>query len=119
MIGESIMIAPILEPGVKGRIVYLPEPMTEVRYNREGFTCMDVGEGERTAMAPLNTVVFYIRQGRLVPVGEPVSNTAEMDLLDVELLGSGTVYEQYVDDGYTKACSLERCVLQRREQAEG
>lgn len=119
MIGESIMIAPILEPGVKGRIVYLPEPMTEVRYNREGFTCMDVGAGERTAMAPLNTVVFYIRQGRLVPVGEPVSNTAEMDLLDVELLGSGTVYEQYVDDGYTKACSLERCVLQRREQAEG
>ena len=115
MVGESIMIAPILEQGVKGRTVYLPEPMTEVRYNHEGFTCMDVCAGERTAMAPLNTVVFYIRRGKLVPVGQPVFNTAEMDLLDVELLGSGTIYEQYVDDGYTKECSLECCVVRRRE----
>ena len=113
MVGEGIMIAPILEKGVKGRIVYLPEPMTEVRYSGGSFTCMDVGAGERTAMAPLNTVVFYIRRGKLVPVGKAVSNTAEMDLLDVELLGSGTSYEQYVDDGSTKECSLDRCVVRR------
>ena len=113
MVGEGIMIAPILEKGVKGRIVYLPEPMTEVRYSGGSFTCMDVGAGERTAMAPLNTVVFYIRRGKLVPVGKAVSNTAEMDLLDVELLGSGTSYEQYVDDGGAKDCSLDRCVVRR------
>lgn len=113
MVGEGIMIAPILEKGVNGRIVYLPEPMTEVRYSGGSFTCMDVGAGERTAMAPLNTVVFYIRRGKLVPVGKAVSNTAEMDLLDVELLGSGTSYEQYVDDGSTKECSLDRCVVRR------
>ena len=113
MVGEGIMIAPILEKGVKGRIVYLPEPMTEVRYSGGSFTCMDVGAGERTAMAPLNTVVFYIRRGKLVPVGKAVSNTAEMDLLDVELLGSGTSYEQYVDDGSAKDCSLDRCVVRR------
>ena len=113
MVGEGIMVAPILEKGVKGRIVYLPEPMTEVRYSGGSFTCMDVGAGERTAMAPLNTVVFYIRRGKLVPVGKAVSNTAEMDLLDVELLGSGTSYEQYVDDGSTKECSLDRCVVRR------
>ncbi len=113
MVGEGIMVAPILEKGVKGRIVYLPEPMTEVRYSGGSFTCMDVGAGERTAMAPLNTVVFYIRRGKLVPVGKAVSNTAEMDLLDVELLGSGTSYEQYVDDGSAKDCSLDRCVVRR------
>ncbi len=113
MVGEGIMVAPILEKGVKGRIVYLPEPMTEVRYSGGSFTCMDVGAGERTAMAPLNTVVFYIRRGKLVPVGKAVSNTAEMDLLDVELLGSGTSYEQYVDDGGAKDCSLDRCVVRR------
>jgi hypothetical protein len=47
----------------------------------------------------------------LIPVGKPVANTAEIDLL-----GSGTEYKQYADDGYTKLCSLERCVVQRKEQ---
>ncbi len=115
MVGESVMIAPILEQGAKGRIVYLPEPMTEVRYGSDGFTCINVGAGERTVMAPLNQVVFYIRQGKLVPVGKPAANTAELDLLDVELLGTGSVYEQYVDDGSTKRCGLEHCVIRRRE----
>lgn len=115
MVGESVMIAPVLEKGVKGRVVYLPEPMTEVRYGKEGFTCIDVSAGERTVMEPLNQVVFYIRKGKLVPVGKPAANTSEIDLADVELLGSGTVYEQYLDDGYTKDCRLERCVMRRRE----
>lgn len=118
MVGESVMIAPILEKGANGRVVYLPEPMTEVRYSKEGFACMEVGAGERTVMAPLNQVVFYIRRGKLVPVGKAAANTAELDLADVELLGSGSVYEQYVDDGYTKDCSLDRCVTRRRESAE-
>ena len=52
----------------------------------------------------------------MIPVGKPAANTAEIDLLDVDLLGSGTEYKQYADDGYTKLCSLERCVVQRKEQ---
>ena len=115
MVGESVMIAPILEQGTKGRIVYLPEPMTEVRYGSEGFTCIDVGAGERTVMVPVNQVVFYIRKGKLVPVGQAVPRTSDLDLLDVELLGTGTSYEQYVDDGETRDCSLDRCVVRRRE----
>ncbi len=114
MVGESVMIAPVLEKGVKGRVVYLPEPMTEVRWSSEGFTCIEVGAGERTVMAPLHQVVFYIRKGKLVPVGKQVSNTSELDLMDVELLGTGTEYEQYADDGYTKDCGLNRCVLRRK-----
>lgn len=54
----------------------------------------------------------------MIPVGKPAANTAEIDLLDVDLLGSGTEYKQlrYADEGYTKLCSLERCVVQRKEQ---
>lgn len=114
MVGESVMIAPVLEEGVKGRIVYLPEPMTEVRFSSEGFTCIDVCAGERTVMVPLNQIVFYIRQGKLVPVGKSAASTAELDLMDVELLGTGTEYEQYVDDGYTKKCGLDRCIVRRK-----
>lgn len=115
LVGESIMIAPVLEKSAKGRIVYLPERMTEVRYDGKSFTCMEVGAGERTVMAPLNQVVFYIRQGRLVPVGRAAANTAELDLMDVELLGTGTSYRQYVDDGYTKECSMDRCIMRTKE----
>ena len=115
LVGESIMIAPVLEKGAKGRIVYLPERMTEVRYDGKSFTCMEVGAGERTVMVPLSQVVFYIRQGRLVPVGRAAANTAELDLMDVELLGTGTSYRQYVDDGYTKECSMDRCIMRTKE----
>lgn len=116
IVGESVMIAPVLEKGAGGRSVYLPEPMTEVRYGSAGFTCTEAEAGERTVAVPQNEVVFYIRPGRLVPVGKPAANTAELDLRDVELLGSGTVYEQYIDDGETKHCGLEHCVTLRKER---
>ncbi len=115
MVGESVMIAPIVEQGAKGRIVYLPEPMTEVRYSREGFSCTEADAGEWTVMVPLNQAVFYIRQGKLIPVGGAASCTAELDLSDVELLGSGDACEQYIDDGFTKDCSLDRCVVRRKK----
>lgn len=117
LVGESVMIAPVLEQGAKGRTVYLPEPMTEVRYGAEGFACAEAGAGERTVAVAQNEVVFYIRPGKLVPVGKPASSTAELDLGDVELLGSGTAYEQYIDDGYTKQCGLDRCVTLKKGEA--
>ena len=115
MVGESIMIAPILEKGAKGRIVYLPEPMTQVRWNAEGFSCMEVGAGDLAVAVPQNEVVFFIRHGKLVPVGKAAVNTAAADLLDVELLGSGVAYEQYVDDGYTKQCTLANCITREKD----
>ncbi len=114
LVGGSIMIAPVLEKGARGRSVYLPEPMTEVRWSG-GFACGEAPAGERTVSVAQNEVVFYIRRGTLVPVGKPAASTAELDLLDVELLGSGTEYQQYVDDGSTKQCGLERCIIRRRE----
>ena len=117
LVGEGLMMAPVLEKGARGRTVYLPEPMTEVRFGREGFSVQEAGPGERSVSVPLNEVVFYIRQGKLVPVGKPAASTAELDLMDVELLGSGTAYQQYVDDGFTRDCTLERCVVRRRTQS--
>ena len=109
------MIAPVLEKGAKGRRVYLPEPMTEVRFSRDGFTCAPAEAGERTVEVPLNEVVFYIRQNHLVPVGKAAANTAALDLGDVELVGSGSVYQQYIDDGSSRNCGLEHCVTLHKE----
>lgn len=112
LVGESVMIAPVLTRGAKGRTVYLPEPMTEVRWSGGRFTCTQAEAGDRKVPVALNEVAFYIRSGRWAPVAKAaVLCSSELDLKDVELLGTGTNYEQYIDDGVTKECSLDRCVM--------
>ena len=53
--------------------------------------------------------------------GHPVGTYAVVEEVPVrdheELLGSGEVCEQYVDDGYTRSCGLDRCVTRRRGEA--
>lgn len=107
LVGDSLMMTPVLEKGKKKRTVYLPEDMTMVRYNREGFSCSQAQKGETTITVNLNEIVFFIRKGKLVPVGNGGKNTAEIDLNEVALLGDGKIYEQYLDDGLTKDCTLK------------
>lgn len=104
LVGDSIMIAPVLSRGNK-RKVYIPERMTEVRWNGREFITRPVGAGESVICVPLGEVVFYIRSGKLLPVGHGGRNTGEVNLTEVELLGDGAVYEQYIDDGITRDCT--------------
>lgn len=114
LVGDSIMIAPIIEKGVKGRTVYLPEDMTEVLYDGDAFHCTPVKAGERSIEVKLNEVVFFIRKGKCLPVGKGARNTTELDLRGIQLLGDGDTYEQYIDDGFTKDVKEKNIVLIRR-----
>ncbi|MBO5525527.1 MAG: alpha-glucosidase [Clostridia bacterium] len=106
LVGDSVMMTPILEKGKTTRTVFLPEEMTMVRYDGS-FHCATVPEGTMEISVPLDEIVFFIRKGKLVPVGKGGNNTSEIDLSDVTLLGDGTEYEQYLDDGFTKQCTLD------------
>lgn len=118
MVGEAVMIAPVLEPGARGRRVYLPEPMTEVRWNGQAFVTCPALPGWRNVAVPADKVVFFIRQGHAIPVGRRnVHNTGEVDLTDVRLLGDGEGYDQYVDDGVTRAVSAAHIRRARRKAA--
>ncbi len=110
LVGRCVMIAPVIEKGAKGRTVWLPEDMTEVRYDGQGFFCRQVPAGEHYVDVKLNEAVFYIRKGKCIPVGKGARNTSELDLRDVQLIGEGNCYEQYVDDGFTKELSLDNVV---------
>lgn len=110
MIGENVMMTPILEKGKKTRTVYLPEDMTMVRYNGS-FVCTEITKGETEITVPLNELVFFIRKGTLIPVAKNAVNTTELNLSDVELLGNGTTYKQYLDDGFTKDCTMDNVRL--------
>lgn len=107
LVGDSIMIAPVLEKGALERVVYLPEPMAEVRWNGKDFLTAPVTEGERNISVPLGEVVFFIRRGKLFPVGKGGMNAGQVDLSDVTLLGDGKEYAHYLDDDLSKNCTLD------------
>ena len=115
LVGESLLIAPVLEKGAKGRLVYLPEAMTEVRWDGASFRTRQAAAGEQFVNIPLGEVVFYIRKGKLLPVGGAAMHTGECDLSAVTLLGDGEEYEQYLDDGVTRSVSEDNICLLRRQ----
>ena len=105
LVGEGIMIAPVMEEGKASRSVYLPEDMTMVRYNGE-FICKSVEAGQIQVNIGLGEVVFFILKDKAVIVCGGAENTSKLDLTNVTLLG-GREYEQYLDDGFTKNISRD------------
>ncbi len=116
LVGDSLMIAPIMEKGKTQRKAWLPEEMTEVRFNKEGFHLEKIPAGEHTLSAGLGEVVFYIRKGKCIPIAKEAENTDELDLEDIQLIGDGDTYEQYLDDGSSKDCSLDNIRILRKEE---
>lgn len=115
LVGESIMIAPVIEKGAKSRTVWLPEDMTEVRYDANGFGCEKIPKGLRKVKVAPNEVVFYIRSGKCVPICKGAQCTSEINLRDVVLLGDGKEYRQYIDDGFTKNVTENNIVVLQKK----
>ena len=107
LVGDSIMIAPVVKQGATSRRVYLPEAMTQVRYDGQDFHCATVDKGWHHQQTQLHEVVLYIRKGKLLPIGKPITNTADYDVEDLQLLGDGDVYDLYTDDGLTRQCTMD------------
>lgn len=114
LVGGSIMMVPVIKEGAVSRMAYLPEDMTMVTYDGSVFTCVPAAKGEITFRAELNEVVFFILKDKLVPVGKPVSNTAQMDFGDLTLLGTGGTYSVYIDDGLTTECTPDHFRVLRK-----
>ncbi len=106
MVGESIMIAPVYEQNAKGRYVYLPERMKEVRFfgsQKESEVILE--KGHHYIDVALNEVVFFIRPDHLVPVSAGGSCVEKVDFANLKLLGfveKEASYELYDDDGYSR-----------------
>lgn len=107
LVGDSIMIAPIVTQGATVRSVYLPEQMTMVCYDGKEFACTPYPMGEHQIEVPLNCVVFFIRNGKLLPVGKAVTNSRDVTVEDLQLLGNGETYDLYWDDGMTRNCTTD------------
>ncbi|MBQ4105400.1 MAG: alpha-glucosidase [Clostridia bacterium] len=102
LIGNEVMIAPVYTQNAMGRYVYLPEDMTAVRMDGGVITTEEMTKGHHFVEIAENQVVFYIRKGKAIPLCKPAKNTDELEKENLELIGSGSEYLLYTDDGISK-----------------
>lgn len=120
MIGEDVLVAPIVKPDVTRRLVYLPAGTWYDYWTNKKHT----GGTMITVDAPLDTVPMFVRAGAMIPtvpprnyVGEQSSDPVTFVIYpDDKGLASGTLYE---DDGnspaYKRGMFRRTSVSARRE----
>jgi alpha-glucosidase len=104
MIGNDLLVAPILKPDVTKRLVYLPSGTWYDYWTNEKYT----GGTMINVDAPLDVVPMFVRGGAMIPVGPSMNYIGEKptDPITVNIYpddggsASGTLYE---DDGLSPA----------------
>ena len=91
MIGESLLIAPVYEQNARGRYVYLPEEMLQVRVKCSENDRMEttvLPAGHHYIPVELDEVVFFVRKGHILPIakgGDSIQNVASVNFADLRL----------------------------------
>jgi alpha-glucosidase len=113
MIGNDLLVAPILKPDVSRRRVYLPRGIWYDYWTNKKFS----GETTITVDAPLDTAPLFIRGGAIIPLGPEMSYVGEKPLEpsfviypDETNKALATLYE---DDGVSPA--YKQAVFRRTE----
>lgn len=100
MFGPSILVAPVLAPGVKTWDVYLPENKAGW-YNFWTGTKTVGGQTINTA-APIDQIPLFVKAGSIVPFGPEKQYTSEKVDSVTELrvyAGADAAFKLYEDDG--------------------
>ena len=104
MIGNDLLVAPVLKPDVVQRLVYLPKGVWYDYWTNKKY----VGGKMISLDAPLDTVPMFVRAGAIIPtwpdlkyVGEKPADPITFNIyLDEKGSASATLYE---DDGVSPA----------------
>lgn len=118
LFGPSLLIAPVLEEAMRSRTVYLPEGSQWYDFWSE-----ECFEGGQTIIvhAPLDRIPVYVKSGSIIPVGNDVQSTKDIQK-NIELCvytGSDCQFELYSDDGRSYAYEqgkFELCMIQWLEK---
>jgi len=102
MVGPLLMAAPVLQPGVRARAVYLPAGEWFDWWTGRRLT----GGGWTWTEAPLDSMPLYVRAGAILPLGPAMQHTGErpLDELMLEVYPGEGEFTLYEDDGLTDAC---------------
>lgn len=97
MVGPSMLIAPVTEPGVSKKMVYLPEGEWYDYFTHEKHT----GKQWILKDAPLDTCPIYIKAGSIIPMYEVMQYVGEKPYDTLKLLKTPgyAEYTHYQDNG--------------------
>jgi len=102
MFGPAFLVAPVTEQGATSRAVYLPAGADWYNY----WTNERIQGGQTIQVdAPVDTLPLFVRAGSIVPLGEPVESTNEVQkIARVRVYpGADAKFTLYQDDGKTYA----------------
>jgi alpha-D-xyloside xylohydrolase len=100
MFGPAFLVAPVTEQGATSRSVYLPAGTDWYNF----WTNERLHGGQRiTVAAPIDTLPLFVRAGSIVPLGEAVESTNEVQkIAKVRVYpGADGTFQLYTDDGTT------------------
>lgn len=102
MFGPAFLVAPVTEQGGSSRTVYLPAGTDW--YNYWTNECLHGGQSVKVD-APIDTIPLFVRAGSIIPTGEPVENTTQVQKLAKLRVypGADADFTLYNDDGNTYA----------------
>ena len=96
MMGDRLLAAPVMTPGVTARAVYLPKGVWYDYYTGKRYT----GGQYVLADAPLDRIPLFAKAGAAIPVsvGKPQS-TEEIHEIELEVFPGNGRFVHYSDDG--------------------
>lgn len=124
LVGDSIMLAPVLQQNTTRRYVYLPEEMKLVRMKAAGVWTEEIlPAGDHCIKVELDEIPMFIRPNKLVPIAKNVgTSVAATDFENLSVLSfvkSEAEYELYDDDGYTRTCDVAEHYTHIKLDAQG
>lgn len=115
LIGDTLMIAPVVEQNASGRVVYLPEDMLCILfYGPDRFEMKHLKKGHHYLDVPMGCVPVFLRPGRLLLLAEPANRSGEVTterfhvFADADRDADYTLYEDdgiHMPDGYESSLS--------------
>ena len=96
LIGNEIMIAPVVLQNTTGRVVYFPETMREIRFEDCKIVEGDIFEkGYHYIEIPLGVSNLFIRNGYEIPLGDLVDSIAKVDSKNISMYSCNEVTHSY------------------------
>ncbi len=97
MVGENMLVAPVVEQGVTKRMVYLPDGNWINYWTGERFA----GKKHIIVDAPIDVLPIFIKEGSIIPMYENVQYVGEKpyDALELLVAGDSAWGSHYQDNG--------------------
>lgn len=125
LLGNELMLAPVVQQNAKGRYVYLPEDMVLVNFKKYDSDLSLLKDGVHYLSYSLEEMKFFLRRNSLLPYTRPTQTVKEQDLSTLEILGfveSEATYVLHDDDGESygyEQGELSKTTFYARRQESG